>query len=268
MAGREGGWDTPRGTTGLGGRPQLLGALSHFVSRRAIDIDGLGEKLLAQLIELRLVKSPADIYALDVKTLADLDRMGEKSAQNLVDAIDASRKTTFARFLYALGMPDTGEATARELARHFGDLPSLLAAAKLDLPSGQAEKEKDRYPLLRAVPDVGPIVAGHIAHFLVEPQNLKVIERLVRDARVHWDAPKAVAQGPLTGKTFVLTGTLPGMSRDEAGALIEASGGKVSGSVSAKTDYVLAGADAGSKLAKAEKLKVPVIDLAALKKMI
>jgi DNA ligase (NAD+) len=233
-----------------------------------MDIDGLGEKLLVQLIEQGLVKSPADIYQLDLEALAGLERMGEKSAQNLVDAIAASRDTTFARFLYALGMPDTGEATARELARHFGTLEELLAAAKGDAPTGSAEKEKDRYPLLRAVPDVGPVVAAHISHFLNEPQNLKVIQQLVKPAGIRWDAPKKIADGPLSGKTFVLTGTLPGMSREEASALIESHGGKISGSVSAKTDYLLAGADAGSKLAKAEKHMVPVIDLAQLKKII
>jgi DNA ligase (NAD+) len=244
----------------------------HFVSRRAIDIDGLGDKLLLQLIEQGLVKSPADIYRLDATTLAGLERMGEKSAQNLVDAIAASRNTTFARFLYALGMPDAGEATARGLARHFGTLEALLAAAKDDAPTAHAEKDKERCPKLRAVQDVGPIVAGHICHFLTEPQNLDVIAQLVgklpRGAGIGWDAPKIITGGALDGKSFVLTGTLQGMSRDEASALIEAHGGKVSGSVSKKTDYVVAGAEAGSKLAKASRLGVPVLDLQGLRKLI
>jgi DNA ligase (NAD+) len=269
---REEGEINPRCTNGLSCLAQLQGALIHFVSRRAIDVDGLGDKLLAQLIEQKLVKSPADIYRLDAAALAQLERMGEKSAQNLVDAIARSRDTTFARFLYALGMPDVGEATARELARHFGTLDALLDAAKADAPTAHAEKEKDRCPRLRAVPDVGPVVAAHIGHFLNEPRNLDVIERLIapppRGAGVRWEAPKAPVSGPLSGKTFVLTGTLPGMSRDDAGALIEAHGGKTSSAVSAKTDYLLAGAEAGSKLAKAGKLGVPVIDLAQLKKLI
>jgi DNA ligase (NAD+) len=269
---REEGEINPRCTNGLSCRAQLHGALMHFVSRRAMDIDGLGDKLLAQLIEQRLVESAADIYTLEMKTLAGLERMGEKSAQNLVDAIAASRNTTFARFLYSLGMPDAGEATARELARHFGDLPALLDAAKADAPTAHAEKEKERCPLLRAVPDVGPVVAGHISHFLTEPRNLEVIAALTaplpKGAGVNWEAPKVIHGGALAGKSFVLTGTLPGMSRDEASALIEANGGKVSGSVSKKTDYVLAGAEAGSKLAKAEKLGVPVLDLQGLRKLI
>jgi DNA ligase (NAD+) len=256
----------PRCTNGLSCRAQLHGALMHFVSRSAIDVDGLGDKLLLQLIEQGLVKSPADIYRLDANTLAELERMGEKSAQNIVAAIDASRSTTFARFLYALGMPDAGEATARELARHFGTLDALLEAARADAKTQAAEKEKERYPQLRAVPDIGPIVAAHICHFLT--QNERAIRELVDQAGIHWEAPKRAASGPLLGKTLVLTGTLPGMSRDEASALIEANGGKVAGSVSKNTDYVVAGAEAGSKLAKAEKLGVPVLDLQGLRKLL
>ena len=263
---REEGEINPRCTNGLSCRAQLLGALMHFVSRRAMDIDGLGDKLLLQLIEQGLVKSPADIYRLDAGMLAGLERMGEKSAQNLVDAIAASRDTTFARFLYALGMPDVGEATARELARHFGALEALLEAAKQDAKTAKAEKEKERYPALRSVADVGPVVAAHICHFL--NQNEDAIRKLVGKAGISWEAPKVIGGGPLTGKTFVLTGTLPGMSRDEASALIEENGGKVSGSVSKATDYVLAGAEAGSKLAKAEKLGVPVLDLQGLRKLL
>jgi DNA ligase (NAD+) len=263
---REEGDINPRCTNGLSCRAQLHGALMHFVSRRAMDIDGLGDKLLLQLVEQGLVKGPADIYRLDAAVLAELERMGEKSAQNLVDAIAASRDTTFARFLYALGMPDAGEATARELARHFGTLDALLAAARDDAATQHQPKEKDRYPKLRGVPDVGPVVAAHLCHFLV--QNEAAIRKLVDEAGISWQAPKLIGGGPLSGKTFVLTGTLPGMGRDEATALIEAHGGKVSGSVSKKTDFVLAGAEAGSKLAKAEKLGVPVLDLQGLRKLL
>jgi DNA ligase (NAD+) len=258
-----------RCTNGLSCRAQLHGALIHFVSRKAMDVEGLGEKLLAQLIDIGSVKSPADIYQLETATLVDLDRMGEKSANNVIDAIAASRDTTFQRFLYALGCPQIGETTARDLARHFGTLEALYAAAESDAPTehDEALKEKDRFPALRAVPDVGPTVAAHVAHFFTESRNLDVIKALT-DAGIHWPAPKAVAVGAFTGQTFVITGTLPGVSRDDASALIEANGGKVAGSVSKNTDYLLAGEAAGSKLAKAEKLGVAVLDWAALQKLL
>ncbi len=271
---REEGEAIARCTNGLSCRAQLHGALIHFVSRKAIDIDGLGEKLLALVIDELEVRTPADIYLkLNTENLAALERMGEKSAQNLVNAIAASRNTTFGRFLFALGIPVVGETTARDLAQAFGTLEALLAAAEADLATEHAEKKKERFPLLQAVPDVGPTVAASIAHFFAEPRNRDVIAQLVRatdegGAGIHWPAPKAAAEGVLTGKTFVITGTLPGMSREEASALIEANGGKVTGSVSAKTDYLLAGEAAGSKLAKAEKLGVPVLDLAALKDLL
>lgn len=287
-----------RCTNGLSCRAQLHGALIHFVSRKAIDIEGLGEKLLAQLIDAGLIQSPADIYRrLDVPTLAALERMGEKSAQNLVDAIDASRNTTFERFLFALGIPVVGESTARDLARQFGSLDKLYQAAADDATHAQQQaqlrdarvadeqrsgkkirrSEAERapaYPQLQAVPDVGETVAASIARFLAEAHNRKVIDDLVRPrdqdggCGLHWPEPKQAAVGALTGRTFVITGTLTGISRDEAGALIEQHGGKLSGSVSAKTDFLLAGAAAGSKLAKAEKLGVPVIDLEQLQRMI
>ncbi|MDH4458117.1 MAG: NAD-dependent DNA ligase LigA [Nevskia sp.] len=263
-----------RCTNGLSCRAQLHGALIHFVSRKAIDIDGLGDKLLALVIDELEVRTPADIYVkLDVAKLAALERMGEKSAQNLVNAIAASRATTFGRFLFSLGIPVVGETTARDLAQAFGTLDALLAAAEADLATEHAEKKKERFPRLQALPDVGPTVAASIAHFFAEPRNRDVIAQLVRavdegGAGIHWPAPKAAAEGVLTGKTFVITGTLPGMSRDEASALIEAHGGKCTGSVSAKTDYLLAGEAAGSKLAKAEKLGVPVLDLDALRALI
>lgn len=264
---REEGEVVARCTNGLSCHAQLLGALLHFVSRRAMDIEGLGEKLVAQLIEQKLLRSPADIYALEAATLAGLERMGEKSAQNVVAAIGRSKATTLERFLYALGIPDVGESTARDLARHFGTLEALIAAAEADLPTAHAEKDKERCPRLREVPDVGSVVAAHVSHFFTEPRNLEVIAAL-RAAGLHWpDATRAAASGPLLGKTFVLTGTLP-RPRDEVGALIEAAGGKVSGSVSKKTDYVVAGSEAGSKLAKAEKLGVPVLDYAGLQRLL
>ncbi|MES0873631.1 NAD-dependent DNA ligase LigA [Sinimarinibacterium thermocellulolyticum] len=256
-----------RCTNGLSCRAQLHAALLHFVSRRAMDIEGLGEKLLAQLIEREWVHTPADIYRLNVERLAELERMGEKSAQNLVDAIERSKQTTLERFLYALGIRDVGEATARDLVRHFGTLEALIAAAQADAPTAHADRDKARCPRLRAVPDVGPVVAAHISHFFVEPRNLEVIAAL-RDAGVHWPEAQAAREGPLSGKTLVLTGSLPGMTRDEARALIEAAGGKLAGSVSKKTDYVVAGESAGAKLAKAEQLGIPVIDLDGLKALL
>lgn len=243
-----------RCTGGLYCPAQRKQALLHFASRRAMDIEGLGERLVDQLVDLGLVHNPADIYRLDLATLAGLERMAEKSAGNLLAAIDKSRRTTLARFVYALGIPNVGEATARDLARHFGNLDALLAA---DVEA------------LQEVPDVGPVVARSIADFLAEPHNRQVIDAL-RSAGVHW--PEAVGQrepaGPLAGKTLVLTGTLPTLSRDQAREMIEAAGGKVSGSVSKKTDYVVAGADAGSKLTKAQELSIKVLDEHALMKLL
>jgi DNA ligase (NAD+) len=265
---REEGEAVARCTNGLSCRAQLHGALEHFVSRRGLNIEGLGEKLLVQLLEKNLVRSPADIYGLGTATLAELERMGDKSASNIVGQIEKSKATTLARFIYALGVRDVGESTARELAGHFGTLEALLQAAEADLPTAAAEKEKDRYPNLRKVADIGPVLAGHICHFFTEPRNRAVIDAL-RKAGVHWpDAGRGPASGPLAGKSLVITGTLPGLSREEATELIQKHGGRVSGSVSSKTDFLLAGADAGSKLAKAEKLGVPVIDLDALRKLI
>jgi DNA ligase (NAD+) len=235
-----------RCTGGLYCPAQRRQALWHFAARRAMDIEGLGDKLVEQLVDAGLVHSPADLYGLSVDILVGLERMGEKSAHNLVAAIDASRQTTLARFIFALGIRNVGEATARDLARHFGGLDALLAA---DVEA------------LQAVPDVGPVVAASIAAFFAETHNREVIEGL-RRAGVHWqeDEPARAGSQVLAGKTLVLTGSLPTLKRDEAKALVEAAGGKVAGSVSKKTDYVVAGEEAGSKLEKALELGVTVID--------
>jgi DNA ligase (NAD+) len=235
-----------RCTGGLVCPAQRKQALRHFASRHAMDIEGLGEKLIDQLVETGRVRTPADLYALDAADLATLERMADKSAANVIAAIDASRSTTLARFIYALGIRHVGEATARDLAAHFGALDPLLEAGD---------------EALLQVRDVGPVLAESIRDFFAEPHNRKVIEAL-RGAGVRWQegAPRGEAAGPLAGRTFVLTGTLPTLSRDEAKRLLEAAGATVAGSVSKKTDYVVAGADAGSKLAKAEALGVTVID--------
>jgi DNA ligase (NAD+) len=228
---------------------QRKGGLLQFVSRRAIDIEGMGDQLVDQLVDKGLVRNAADIYKLDKPRLCSLERMADKSAQNVLDAIDKSRDTTFARFIYALGIRNVGESTAKALAQHFGNLDALLHAAGWE---GGIQ--------LLEVPDVGPIVAKSISEFLTDPENAALVGELRQ--HLHWKEGEHVmkASGALAGKTFVLTGTLPTMARDEAGALIEAAGGKVSGSVSKKTSYVVAGADAGSKLAKAESLGITVLD--------
>ncbi len=235
-----------RCTGGLFCPAQRKQALLHFAGRRAMDIEGLGDKLVDQLVDAAIVKTPVDLYRLGVLALANLERMGEKSAQNLLMAIEKSRSTTLARFIFALGIRNVGEATARDLARHFGNLDALIAA---DVDA------------LQQVPDVGPIVAKCIAEFFAEPHNREVIEQL-RAAGVHWaeGEPQDTVAGALAGKTFVLTGTLPTLSRDEAKARIEARGGKVAGSVSKKTHYVVAGAEAGSKLDKAQALGLAILD--------
>lgn len=236
----------------LGCPAQRRRALQHFASRRAMDIEGLGEKLIDALVDGGLVHDPADLYVLPAETLAALPRMGEKSAANLFAAIDRSRATTLPRFLYALGIPEVGEATARTLAQHFGDLEPLMAADEA---------------ALQAVPDVGPAVSAQIAAFFAESHNREVIARL-RAAGVRWPpvavtASDSVRGGPLQGKRFVLTGSLAGFTREAATAEIEARGGTVSGSVSARTDYVVAGDEPGSKLDKARALGVAVLDEAA-----
>ena len=226
-------------------------AILHFSSRRAMDIEGMGDKLVDQLVDRDLLKTPADIYRLDDATLAGLDRMGDKSARNLIAAIDQSRDTTLERFIFALGIRNVGEATARDLARHFGSLDRLT----------DADEEA-----LQEVKDVGPVVALSIRQFFSERHNLAVIRQL-RGAGVRWPEDAGTprqSEGALAGKTFVLTGTLPSMSREKARELIEAAGGKVIGSVSGKTDYVVAGADPGSKHDRALELGITILDQAGL----
>jgi DNA ligase (NAD+) len=219
-------------------------ALLHFASRRAMNIEGLGERLVEQLVDRGLVANPADLYKLAPETLQALERMGEKSAANLVRELQRSRKTTLERLIYALGIRNVGESTARDLARHFGDVEPLERAAEDELAQ---------------VPDVGPIVARSIRQFFNEPHNRQVIRELVRRG-VHWQKVAPAPRGSGKMKSFVLTGTLAGMTRDEARAAIEAKGHKVAGSVSKKTDYVVAGEDAGSKLERARALGVPVLE--------
>lgn len=221
-------------------------ALLHFASRRALDIDGLGEKLIDQLVDQGLVSTPADLYGLSLGELAQLERMGEKSAQNFLDGIERSKRTTLARFIYALGIRNVGEVTAKALARHLLTLDNLI---KID----EAR--------LQLVPDIGPIVAQSITTFFTEPHHLELVAQL-RAAGVWWpESDEVVARPtPLGGKTFVLTGTLSSMSREEAKSRLEAQGAQVTGSVSQKTDYLVAGEEAGTKLDKALKLNLAVLD--------
>ena len=242
---REEGEANWRCTGGLFCPAQRKQALLHFAGRRALDIDGLGDKLVEQLVDQQLVHTPADIYKLDLATLANLDRMGEKSAQNLLEAIAQSRHTTLARFIYALGIRNVGEATAKDLARHFGKLKNLMGADEARL---------------QQVADVGPVVAQSIVAFFAEQHNVDVIEALLESGVAPKESEGEPEQHlPLAGKTFVLTGTL-GMAREIAKERLEALGAKVAGSVSKKTDYVVAGTEAGSKLDKAGELGVAVLD--------
>jgi DNA ligase (NAD+) len=243
-----------RCTGGLFCPAQRKQALWHFAQRRALDIDGLGEKIIDQLVEENLVRTPADLFNLGFSTLAALDRFADKSAQNLLDSLNQARNTTLPRFIYALGIRHVGESTAKDLARHFGSLDPIIAASVEELLE---------------VNDVGPVVAEAIHNFFSEEHNQHVIEQL--RAKISWPegppAPKA-PQGVLAGKTVVLTGTLPTLSREEAKEMLETAGAKVAGSVSKKTDYVVAGADAGSKLVKAEELGVPVLDEDGMRKLL
>jgi len=240
-----------RCTGGLFCPAQRKQALLHFASRRALDIEGLGDKLVEQLVDIGIVSTPADLYdkhKLNLQTLAELERMGEKSANNLLEAIEHSRQTTLARFIYALGIRNVGETTAKDLARHFGKLKNLMRADEAQL---------------QRVPDVGPVVAQSIVAFFGEKHNVDVIEALLDEKRggvmPKENEGEPVEELPLAGKTFVLTGTLS-MPREEAKEKLEVLGAKVSGSVSKKTDYVVAGAEAGSKLDKAHELGVAILD--------
>ncbi|MDP2826869.1 MAG: NAD-dependent DNA ligase LigA [Sulfuritalea sp.] len=243
-----------RCTGGLFCPAQRKQALLHFAGRRAMDIEGLGDKLVEQLVDNAIVKTPADLYKLGLLAMTNLERMAEKSAANILAAIEKSKTTTLARFIFALGIRNVGEATAKDLARHFGNLDAVMAA---DIDA------------LQQVPDVGPIVAASISRFFSEQHNIEVIEQL-RAAGVNWPEGEsvAVASSPIAGKTFVLTGTLPTLTRDEAKDMIEALGGKVAGSVSKKTDYVVAGAEAGSKLDKAQQLGVSILDETQFRELI
>ena len=240
-----------RCTGGLYCEAQRKEAIKHFASRRAMDIEGLGDKLVEQLVDQNLITDVAGLYAVSAEVLAGLERMGEKSAQNLIKALQDSKRTTLDRFLYALGIREVGDATARILASEFGSLDALM----------QATQEQ-----LEAIHDIGPVVAQHIVQFFHQPHNREVIARL-RLVGIHWPDVEPDTHQPLEGKTYVLTGTLSGIAREEAKQKLQALGAKVSGSVSRKTTAVIAGEKAGSKLAKAEALGVPVLsedDLVAL----
>jgi len=228
-------------------------SVKHFASRRAMDIDGLGDKLVDQILENKLIETVADLYHLTVEQLAALERMGRKSAENLVNALERSKHTTLPRFLYALGIREVGEVTAHTLADHFRTLDNIIAADE---------------ETLQRVPDVGPSVAHHIRTFFQQPHNVEVVRALL-DAGVHWDEIAEVkTEQPLRGQTFVITGTLVSMTRDEAKARLQTLGGKVAGSVSKSTSYVIAGADPGSKLAKAQELGVETLDEAGFLRLI
>ncbi len=278
---------------------QKKGGLMHFVSRRALDVEGLGDQLIEQLVDKGVIHTAADLYCLDADALANLDRMGVKSAQNVIDALQKSKRTTLARLIYGLGIRHVGESTAKALARHFGSLAALQQAAT-QVPTQAAKEENkqesaqeaalevtdvkpdikpdikldaklDAKPgtepvagaALLEVDDVGPVVARAITEFMADPDNVALLQAL-QDAGLHWPETAASVAGPLAGKTFVLTGSLPNLSRLQAAALIEAAGAKVVNSVSKKASYVVAGLDAGSKLQKAQQLGIALLDEAAL----
>ena len=250
---REEGEAVARCSGGLHCPAQRKESLRHFASRRAMDIEGLGPKVIDQLVDAGLVTNAADLYRLDVAALVKLERMGEKSAQNLFDALQKSKDTTLPRFLNALGIPDVGEATALALATHFRGLEALKDASVDDILK---------------VPDVGPIIAQSIHAFFADKDNRSIVDDLC-SLGVRFEPIAAPAdEGAAVGKTFVITGTLDGMSREEAADMIRASGGKVAGSVSKKTSYLVVGADAGSKLAQAEKLGVPTLSLDDLRTLL
>jgi DNA ligase (NAD+) len=238
-----------RCTGGFTCSAQRKEALRHFASRRSLDIEGLGDKLIDQMVEQKILERPSDIFALTQKQLVELERMGEKSASNLMAAIEHSKHTTLPRLLNGLGIPGVGESTARALADHFGSLDALQAAT---------------LEQIQQTPDVGPVVGASIASFFSDPRHRRELTRL-RESGLQWpEGPPARTSDPgklpLSGLTVVLTGTLEGITRDEASEQLTALGARVSGSVSKKTSYVIAGAEAGSKLARAQELGVPVLD--------
>ena len=241
-------------TGGLFCPAQQKEAIKHFASRRAMDIDGLGDKLVEQLVDESLIKSSADLFTLKAEPIAKMERMGKKSAENLVTALEKSKSTTLGRFIYALGIHDVGETTAQTLANHFGSLPSIMNASEDDLLQ---------------VNDVGPIVASSVMKFFSQKHNMEIVKKLQK-VGVYWDDIKVSDQIdlPFSGKTFVVTGTLSDMTRDEAKALIQSRGGKATGSVSKKTDYVVLGENPGSKADKAEQLGVTILDENKFKKLI
>ena len=249
---REEGEADYRCTGGLFCAAQRKEAILHFAHRRAVEVEGLGDKLVEQLVDANVVRTLPDLYKLGLLALSSLDRMADKSAGKLLDALEKSKNTTLPRFLFGLGIRHVGEATAKELARHFGKLDAIMGLTAEDAPSKE---------MLAQVNDVGPIVAESIHTFFQQAHNREVVEQL-RACGLTWaeGEPATAAPKPLSGKTFVITGTLPSLSRDEAKDRLEAAGAKVAGSVSKKTDYVLAGAEAGSKLTKAQELGVTVID--------
>lgn len=243
-----------RCTGGLFCDAQRKESIKHFASRRAMDIEGLGDKLVEQLVDTNLVHELSDIYHLDLETIAGLERMADKSAQNLLDALEKSKHTSLERFIYSLGIRQVGETTAKTLANYFGNLPALMQASEAELIE---------------VSDIGPVVAESIVHFFREPHNATVIKKLQK-AGVHWEdvLPDIEKPQPLAGKTFVVTGVLSDMSRDEAKSALQALGAKVSGSVSKKTDYVVVGENPGSKATKAEQLGVEMLDEDAFHKLL
>jgi DNA ligase (NAD+) len=254
VAVREEGEADYRCTGGLFCNAQRKQAILHFAQRRAVEVEGLGEKLVDQLVDAGLIRTLPDMYRLGFTALATLDRMAEKSAQNIVDALEKSKETTLPRFLFGLGIRHVGESTAKALARHFGQIDALMEATEEQL---------------LAINDVGPTVAHSIRTFFDQAHNREVVEQL-RACGIHWPALEAASDAPkpLAGLTFVITGTLPTLGRDAAKDLIEAAGAKVAGSVSKKTNYVLAGTEAGSKLDKARELGVAVIDEPTLRQML
>lgn len=247
---QEEGEATARCSGGLFCGAQRKESIKHFASRKAMDVDGLGEKLVEQLVDAGLIENAGDLFSLNIEQVSQLERMAEKSARNLIDALQVAKHTSLAKFIYALGIREVGEATARSLAQHFTTLDAIIAADE---------------ETLQRVDDVGPVVAQHIVRFFKQPHNREVLEKLL-ESGIYWDAIEAVAPEAQTleGKTFVLTGTLNEMTRDDAKKALLARGAKVSGSVSKKTSYVVAGDKAGSKLTKAEQLGVEIIDEATL----